>query len=349
MGNTPRQNQDCVRVRFFIFLWFISTALPHSGLLAAHQTVPEKKPLLGRVMVRILVTGCNGLLGNRLIEFLRARTDVELIATSLGPNRHIQLEGYHYVPMDVMSEHQVLEVCGRYRPDAIIHTAALTQVDMAEQQPLRCRRLNVGAVANMVGVCARFGIHLVHLSTDFVFDGLSGPYSETDPVSPISVYGRSKAAAELLLKDSEISWAVVRTILVYGHEVPAGRSNIVSWAVKLLQSGDEVRVVNDQIRMPTFVGDLAQACVEIAMKRERGIFHISGQDEVSIVELVGRVAQHLGLSMEKVQPVSSSDLPGAELRPRRTGFLLDKARSKINYYPIPLDQGLTAVLGPHVH
>ncbi|MEY4144782.1 MAG: hypothetical protein RLZZ335_634 [Bacteroidota bacterium] len=297
-------------------------------------------------MVRILVTGSNGFLGHRLVASLRLRTDVELIATSLGPDRRSDTEGYLYVPLDVTSEQAVQEVCGRYRPDAIIHTAAITQVDQAEQQPARCRRLNVGAVAHLVSACARYGIHLLQLSTDFVYDGLSGPYAESDPVSPISVYGWSKAAAEKLLSDSEISWAVVRTILVYGQEVPGGRSNIVQWATKVLQSGSPVQVVNDQYRTPTFVEDLAQACIEIALRKEQGIFHISGEEEVSIFELVGHVAQHLGLSMEKVQSVNSSDLAGAELRPPRTGFILGKAKSRIHFEPVSLETGLTKVLGP---
>jgi len=316
--------------------------------LAAHQTICEKKPLAGGVMVRILVTGSNGFLGHRLVASLRLRTDVELIATSLGPDRRSDTEGYLYVPLDVTSEQAVQEVCGRYRPDAIIHTAAITQVDQAEQQPARCRRLNVGAVAHLVSACARYGIHLLQLSTDFVFDGLSGPYAESDPVSPISVYGWSKAAAEKLLSDSEISWAVVRTILVYGQEVPGGRSNIVQWATKVLQSGSPVQVVNDQYRTPTFVEDLAQACIEIALRKEQGIFHISGEEEVSIFELVGHVAQHLGLSMEKVQSVNSSDLAGAELRPPRTGFILGKAKSRIHFEPVSLETGLTKVLGPAI-
>jgi len=299
-------------------------------------------------MVRILVTGSNGFLGHRLVASLRLRTDVELIATSLGPDRRSDTEGYQYVPLDVTSEQAVQEVCGRYRPDAIIHTAAITQVDQAEQQPARCRRLNVGAVAHLVSACARYGIHLLQLSTDFVFDGLSGPYAESDPVSPISVYGWSKAAAEKLLSDSEISWAVVRTILVYGQEVPGGRSNIVQWATKVLQSGSPVQVVNDQYRTPTFVEDLAQACIEIALRKEQGIFHISGEEEVSIFELVGHVAQHLGLSMEKVQSVNSSDLAGAELRPPRTGFTLGKAKSRIHFEPVSLETGLTKVLGPAI-
>lgn len=299
-------------------------------------------------MVRILVTGSNGFLGRQLVASLRLRTDVELIATSLGPDRRSDTEGYLYVPLDVTSEQAVQEVCGRHRPDVIIHTAAITQVDQAEQQPARCRRLNVGAVAHLVGACARYGIHLLQLSTDFVFDGLSGPYAESDPVSPISVYGWSKAAAERLLSDSEISWAVVRTILVYGQEVPGGRSNIVQWATKVLQSGKPVQVVNDQYRTPTFVEDLAQACIEIALRKEQGIFHISGEEEVSIFELVGHVAQHLGLSMEKVQSVNSSDLAGAELRPPRTGFILGKAKSRIHFEPVSLETGLTKVLGPAI-
>jgi len=300
------------------------------------------------MMTRILITGSNGLLGNRLIDYIQTRDDVELIATSLGVNRRADAQGYTYESLDVTQEQAVHDVCMRYRPDVIIHTAALTQVELAEQQPAQCRLLNVRAVAHLVGACARYGIHLVHLSTDFVFDGLSGLYDEEDRVSPISVYGMSKAAAERLLCDSAISWSVVRTILVYGREVPGGRTNILHWARKVLQSGESVSVVNDQYRMPTYDEDLARACVDIAFRREAGIFHICGKDEVSIYELVGRVARHLGLGMQAVRAVSTSSLPMAELRPARTGFRLDKAKSMLNYEPVSLEFGLTSVLGPPV-
>lgn len=348
MGSAPRSDSHCVRLCFPVFLRLISSTLSHRYLLVADPTLREKEPVAGGVMTRILITGSNGMLGNRLVEQLRARNDVELIATSLGADRRPDPTGYTYEPMDVTLEQSVTDVCQRFRPDAIIHTAALTQVDVAEQQPARCRILNVGAVAHLVGACAQFGIHLVHLSTDFVFNGLAGPYEECEPTTPISTYGRSKAAAEQLLRDSTISWAVVRTILVYGKEVPGGRLNILHWAARVLRSGEPVQVVEDQFRMPTYDEDLARACMDLAIKREQGIFHICGKDEVNIYELVGRVARHLGLGMESVRPVSSSDLPMAELRPPRTGFRLNKAKSRLNYEPVSLEFGLTSVLGPSV-
>jgi len=302
--------------------------------------------MAGGMKTRILVTGSNGLLGNRLVEHLRNRGEVELLATSRGADRREDRAGYGYLPLDVTQEDAIQEVFQQFRPDAIIHTAACTQVEVAEAQPAECRLLNVGAVDYLIRACNRWGGHLVFLSTDFVFNGMDGPYSEEDGLSPISTYGRSKAAAEKLLRDSGISWAIVRTILVYGKKVPEGRQNILHWAEKALRSGQPIRVVNDQYRMPTLDEDLAWACTEIALKRATGVFHICGPDGVTIHELVCRVAGHLGLGTEGIEPVPSRALAHAELRPLRTGFYTRRAQAQLGFVATSLNQGLAAVLGP---
>ncbi len=291
-------------------------------------------------MKRILVTGSNGLLGQKLTLLAVQTKRWELIATSRGANRYPQEEGYCYAPVDVSDYAALSRALDEYRPDVIINTAAVTNVDTCEQQPELCVQLNVLAVKNMAAECKRRGIHLIHLSTDFVFDGLKGPYAEDDPVSPLNLYGRSKVASEEALRVSGCRWTVIRTILVYGISNDMSRSNIVLWAREALQKGQLINVVNDQWRMPTLAEDLAEACLLAAEKGAEGVYHISGSELMSIYQLVCTVADHYGLDKSLINPVPYASLNQAARRPLKTGFVLIKAREQLGYEPSGFEYGL---------
>lgn len=188
-----------------------------------------------RKMKKILVTGSNGLLGQKITERVLQARDVDLIATSKGPNRYPVKEGYSYMEMDITDEAQVRAVVGACRPDVIINTAAMTNVDSCESDKDLCRRLNVDAVRYLIKVCEEQDIHLIQLSTDFVFDGEEGPYTEDAEPNPLSYYGWSKLEAERLLQASSCRWAILRTIIVYGIVDDMSRTNIVLWAKTALK------------------------------------------------------------------------------------------------------------------
>jgi len=294
-------------------------------------------------MNKILVTGSNGLLGQKITELALADQTIELIATSRGENRHPIKSGYRYVDLDILDQHQLRETVAEYRPDAIINTAAMTNVDACEHDPEGCRKLNVDAVATLVELCEAYSIHLIHLSTDFIFDGKEGPYAEDAAPNPLSLYGQSKWDAEKLIQQSTCKWAILRTILVYGVVADMSRSNIVLWAKGALEKGQPLNVVNDQWRMPTLAEDLAQACLLAVTRQAEGIFHISGEDLFAIHELVAAVADFWGLDKSLIHEVSSSTLSQAAPRPARTGFVLDKARSVLGYAPHSFREGLAVV------
>lgn len=294
-------------------------------------------------MNKILVTGSNGLLGQKITDLALADKAFELIATSRGENRHPVKNGYRYVDLDILDQRQLHETVAEYRPDTIINTAAMTNVDACEHDPEGCRKLNVEAVAALVELCEEYGIHLIHLSTDFIFDGQDGPYAEEALPNPLSLYGQSKLDAENIIQQSTCKWAILRTILVYGVVADMSRSNIVLWAKGALEKGQPLNVVNDQWRMPTLAEDLAQACLLAAAKEAKGIFHISGKDLFAIHELVAAVADFWGLDKSLIREVSSSTLSQAAPRPARTGFILDKAVSVLGYRPHSFREGLALV------
>jgi dTDP-4-dehydrorhamnose reductase len=291
-------------------------------------------------MKKIIVTGSNGLLGQKVTELSIQDPEIELIATSIGPNRHNLKDGYTYEELDVLDLDRLNELVEIYQPDSIIHTAAMTNVDACEAERAKCYALNVQSVKNLVDVCESKGIQLVHLSTDFIFDGENGPYTEEAEPNPLSYYGETKLESELILKNSSCRWAILRTIIVYGVVNDMSRSNIVLWAKGALEKGEPIHVVNDQWRMPTLAEDLAACCLLAVKKNASGVFNVSGKDLMSILEIVERVADHYGLNKSLIKAISAESLNQAAKRPKKTGFILDKAIVELGYSPHSFEEGM---------
>jgi dTDP-4-dehydrorhamnose reductase len=291
-------------------------------------------------MKKVLITGSNGLLGQKLIYQLIGYPEYQVFATSRGQNRTVLKKRYEYIPLDITDEEEVDETFNYVQPDIVINTAAITNVDACEDQKNECWELNVHAVKFLVKACEKYKVHLIHLSTDFIFDGESGPYSEECFAKPLSYYGESKLAAEKIVKESECKWSLVRTSLVYGVVDNMTRSNIVLWAKGALESGKELKVVDDQYRSPTLAEDLAHGCILIAKNSANGIFNISGEDYMCIIDLVKRVAKYYQLDESLVKPVSSASLNQKAIRPSKTHLLLDKAIGELGYKPSSFDEGL---------
>lgn len=291
----------------------------------------------------ILVTGSNGLLGQKLVDKLANRSAVQLVATSRGPNRNPKTDGYAYESLDIMDEARMRELFEVYQPTELINCAAMTHVDKCEQDKEGCWNLNVKAVEIMVRVCRDFGTKIIHISTDFIFDGEAGPYKEKDEPNPLSYYGRSKLEGERIVRESGLPFAIGRTMLVYGVVADMSRSNIVLWAKGALAKGQEINVVNDQFRSPTLAEDLAEGVIQLAMRERVGIYHLSGPEVLSIVEMVRQVAEHWGLDKELIKEISSETLGQAAKRPPKTGFVILKAQTELSYKPRSFRDGLSVV------
>lgn len=291
----------------------------------------------------ILTTGSNGLLGQKITEKVLAEGRVKLVATSKGANRYPIGHGYEYAEMDILNFDQVKKVIEKYKPDAIIHTAAMTNVDTSEANKELCYQLNVDATQNLISLCEENQIQFIHLSTDFIFDGANGPYAEDDVPNPLSYYGETKLLAETKVKNSNANWAILRTILVYGITNDMSRSNIVLWAKGALEKGLPINVVNDQWRMPTLAEDLAEACILSAEKNAQGVYHVSGKDYMSIADLVRKVADYWSLDKSIISEISSESLNQTAKRPVKTGFILDKTIRDLDYNPHSFEEGLKIV------
>lgn len=291
--------------------------------------------------MRILITGSNGLLGQKIVKILSKR-GTQFLATSNGKNRNQDCPEDKYLEMDITNQVQINAVFSEYKPTHVIHTAALTNVDYCELNPVECQEVNVNATKKLWEEAQKINAHLQLLSTDFIFDGLKGNYKETDEPSAVSIYGQSKVDAEkILINSNNTNWSIARTIIVYGTANNLSRTNIVLWSIDALTKGDPMKIIDDQFRMPTWADDLAWGCIEICNRNKTGIFHLCGPELMAVNEIVFRIAKHLGKSTDNVEIISSSTLNQPAKRPPRTGFDLSKSKTELGYNPKTIEETIT--------
>ncbi len=293
---------------------------------------------------KVLVTGSNGLLGQKLTDLFLQQPDCDLLATGAGGNRHPVVEGYRYQTLDITDGEAMDSLLLGELPDVVIHTAAMTQVDDCEFKRDECVALNVTAVENLARLSTKLGFHLVHVSTDFIFDGTKPMYKEEDAANPLSYYGWSKLEGEKRVMEFANSYSILRTVLVYGKVADMSRTNIVLWAHGTLKQQKSANVVTDQFRTPTLAEDLAMGCFLAAAQRAQGIYNIAGKDYMSVIELVERVAKFYGYSTDCINRVDSSTLNQPAKRPPITGLDITKAVRTMGYQPHSFEEGL-ALMG----
>lgn len=284
-------------------------------------------------MTKVVITGSNGLLGQSLLSLLLAEKDkYRVFGFSRGDNRSGRSD-FEYISIDITQEEELKDKLREIQPNFIINTAAMTQVDDCETQKEACDILNIDVVRWLKEVSEEINSHVIHLSTDFIFDGKNGPYKEEDEPNPLSYYGLSKLKSEQVLLSSKINFTILRTILVYGKVFDMSRGNIVLWVKSMLEQGKEITIVDDQFRTPTYVEDLALACKIAIDKNAKGIYHISSNQLLSVFEIAQQIADVFDLNKGLIKPISTSTLNQTAPRPAVTGFDLTKTKTVLDFHP----------------
>lgn len=290
---------------------------------------------------RVLITGANGLLGQALVRRMSRFPEYDVLATGRDDAPRFEGGSCGYVPLDVTRADDVATVFQDFAPNVVVNCAAMSDPSECAENRDAAWAVNAGAVETLARMCRETGARLVHLSTDFVFDGEDGPYREDARPNPVNYYGRTKLAAENAVRAAGLSkWAIVRTVLVYGTGRDLGRSNVVLWVADRLSQGERIHVVTDQIRTPTYVNDLAVGVERLVHYEKTGVYHISGHELVSVYDLACTVADVYDLDASLIEPVTSDYFADAVDRPPRTGFIILKAQSELGYRPRSLDAGL---------
>lgn len=268
--------------------------------------------------MKILVTGASGQLGASLLELIRGH----------------QVVGVKRPEVDVRDEAAVRKAVDAFRPDAIIHAAALTKVDYCEDHPDEARDTNVRGTENVVRAAGR--ARVVYLSTEYVFDGKNGPYSEEDAPYPLSVYAETKYQGEKIAQTAP-RWTIVRTTVVY-----TWRPGSKNFLMQVLE-GKPMRVPNDQISNPTLTESLAEATAELVERDLDGIWNIVGADRVDRYAFARRIAAKFGTDPALLTPVTTAELKQRAPRPLSAGLRIDKARRLLRTPMRSLDDALEFV------
>ncbi|HVZ57538.1 MAG TPA: SDR family oxidoreductase [Chitinophagaceae bacterium] len=294
---------------------------------------------------RILVTGANGFVGYHLVRELLAR-GAEVLATGRGPCRieTAGLSGFRYAPLDFTDPFAVYDLFEAYRPALVIHAGAMGRPDDCELHPWDCHVVNVEGTLHLLANAEDLGSFFVFVSTDLVFDGQYGMYREEDLPGPVNVYGRSKRDAEEAVQQYAGDWAIIRTVLVYGRPVP-GKPQFLFTMKEKLENGETYRVVDDQFRTPTYVGDLVHGMISLLDRRATGIYHLAGSDLLTPFDMAWQAADMLKLDTRLLQRVNTADIGHAARRPARTGLVLEKARRDLDYRPVSFAEGLRKTFG----
>ena len=290
--------------------------------------------------MKILITGANGFVGYWLTKTLLEK-EYEVIACSRGESRlpFTSYSNFVYEALDLADPFAVHDIFEKYQPAVVIHTAAMSKPDDCERDQWNAYVNNVEATITLLTNVEVYRSHFIFLSTDFVFDGIHGMYSETDSPSPVNYYGKTKLQAEQAVQEFDCDWAIARTVLVYGKP-PEGKSNLLTVVEDKLRKGEIYNVFTDQIRTPTYVEDLVDGIIRIMERKAKGIFHLSGKDVLSPYEMAVQAAKYLGLDSSLINPVTVENFEQFARRPAITGFNITKARTMLGYEPISFQEGL---------
>jgi dTDP-4-dehydrorhamnose reductase len=287
-------------------------------------------------MKKIMITGANGLLGQALQRKLYPHSHYHLLLTARSESVLSHTENIAFQKLNIADWSSCKEIVAKYNPDIIINAAAYTNVDGCEKDREACWQSNVKGVENLARAARRNMAQLIHISTDYIFDGKSGPYAENDIPNPLGYYGKAKLASENVVRITGIPYAIIRTNVVYGASKGA-KNNFFLWAYRNLKAGQQINIVTDQFNNPTFVDDLAEGIRLLIAQSKYGVYHIAGEPYESRFDFACKIAEVFGFSRDLIRPVTTDQLVQAAPRPMRGGLKIEKAKNELGYIPTPYD------------
>jgi len=290
------------------------------------------------VQKKILLTGANGLLGQKAAEVFARETDHELLLADLA-SRAEEPRKYSYIQLDITNKEKVKSTVKDYKPDIIINAAAYTNVDGCETERELSWRVNVDAVKNLI-IASRYNAsQIIHVSTDYIFDGVKGGYDEDSTPNPLSFYGKSKLASENALFASGVTCSVIRTMIIYGNGKNV-KKNFALWLADKLGNNEPVKIVDDQFGMPTMVDDLGLALVRIVDRERTGVYNVCGSEYLSRYEFAMKLADIFEYDSGMIEPIKTAELQQAAARPMNSSFVLLKAETELGLKTLNVSDGL---------
>jgi dTDP-4-dehydrorhamnose reductase len=285
--------------------------------------------------VRILVTGGSGMLGHCLLRVAQRRHEV----WGSYHTHRVHLPGCSTFSLDITKAAAVRAQLTSIRPDVVIHTAALTDVDECERSPNKARQVNSDGTLIAAKLTEELGARFVYISTDYVFGGGTGDYREEDSAAPVNEYGKTKIAAEAYTRQHCSSALIIRTTM-YGLKLPP-KIGMMEALVSALQSGKPLARFTDQYFTPVYTGQLSEIILRLIELGVTGLFHVGGPEKISRYEFSRRVAKLFAAGRARIEPVPFRQIEGLAPRPRDTSLRSDLIRQRFGIELPEFCNGLT--------
>ncbi len=289
---------------------------------------------------RILIVGSNGMLGQSLCGFYSKQNNIRLLGCSIE-NKSL-VNDLDYIQCDVTKRNEVKKTILDFYPDYIINASAYTNVDKSETERELAWKINVKGIEYIAEAARVLDARIIHISTDYIFDGREGPYAEDEKPNPLGYYARTKLASENALKLSGVLYAILRTNVLYGAD-SNGKTGFVRWLVNSLRDGKNVRIVTDQVNNPTFVDDLVQAVSKVIEYNKTGIYNIGGREFLSRFEFSEIIADYFELDKGLIKPITTDELKQPARRPLKSGLITLKAETELGYKPHSIKETLAII------
>ena len=280
---------------------------------------------------KILIIGASGLIGNYIYRFLKYKSDVKVLGTRFSNEQDLEL-----VFLDILNKLSISNIINNFNPDIVIVPASLPNVEYCEEHPEESREVNIKGIKNIINII-NSNVLFVYFSSDYIFDGVFGPYSEEDKPNPINEYGKQKLEIENYIKENLYNYLIIRTTVVYGWESKG--KNFILGLINKLNSGEEINIPYDQINNATFAGDIALAIYKLIISGRIGIFNVAGDCLLSRFEFAIIATKILGLNSDKIKAFLTKDLGQKAKRPLSAGLKIDKLRS----YGIEMSDAKTGI------
>lgn len=283
-------------------------------------------------MKKILITGANGLLGSKIIH--KTQKEYEVYPTHathpIFPNS---------LKMDITDAYAVGHVLNKVKPDVVVHAAAETNVDKCENDKNHALKVNADGTNILAKKCSQIGAEIVYVSTDYIFDGEKGLYTEEDEPNPINYYGLTKLMGEKHIEESCESFTILRTSVLYGAHPQ--KPNFATWVIAALREGKPFTVVEDHYNSPTLADNLAEVILRTTEKGLEGIYHIAGSERISRYMFALKIAQTFSFDSSLIKPIKMSELRAwMARRPKDSSLCVDRIKKEIDTKLLDVTQGL---------
>ena len=284
------------------------------------------------VKLKFLVTGSAGLIGQQLVKDLSESNQV-----FSSYNESIPEFGEH-IRMDLRDQTEISRVFNEKKPDIVIHLGAMTDVDHCERDKSSATEINAKSTEIIAKECSNQNSFLVYLSTDYVFDGSSGMYKETDTTNPIGHYGKSKLDGERSVENFSSEYCIARTSTPFG--LHSKKKSFPTWIIENLEQKNQINVLTDQITSPTYIPNLSQMLIEIAERKITGILHVSGASKMSRYDMACMIADKLDYDQSLLNPAIMSQMNWDAERPKNSSFDVSKAASILHQKPQTIEESI---------